>query len=199
MTTAQDAQVVETSVTVNNSPIQDKVHPDDHVQLTCEMTPGFKPFHNYEFSSRRHKNDVWITAEPEPSCTADVVELNCSAEPKPKLWFRHRAVAVLLSNLTEEFISTRQKQNDELGLRLKRHQLCFCGIQSTFLLLRSYRLQKRVLPLFVDIYGDGRCNWNFPSPGIFSLVFCSFICSMDSPKFSVNISVTMHYYRYIKN
>ena len=41
------AQVVETSVTVNNnSPIQDYVHPDDHAQPTYEMTPGFKPFTN---------------------------------------------------------------------------------------------------------------------------------------------------------
>ena len=39
------AQVVETSVTVNNnSPIQDYVHPDDHTQPTYEMTPGSKPF-----------------------------------------------------------------------------------------------------------------------------------------------------------
>ena len=39
------AQVVETSVTVNNnSPIQDYVHPDDHTQRTYEMTPGFKSF-----------------------------------------------------------------------------------------------------------------------------------------------------------
>ena len=38
------AQVVETSVTVNNnSPIQDYVHPDDPTQ-PFEMTPGFKPF-----------------------------------------------------------------------------------------------------------------------------------------------------------
>ena len=38
------AQVVETSVTVNNnSPIQDYVHPDDQTQ-PIEMTPGFKPF-----------------------------------------------------------------------------------------------------------------------------------------------------------
>ena len=38
------AQVVETSVTVNNnSPIQDCVHPDDQTQPTFEMTPGFKP------------------------------------------------------------------------------------------------------------------------------------------------------------
>ena len=39
------AQVVETSITVNNnSPIQDYVHPDDQTQPTLEMTPGFKPF-----------------------------------------------------------------------------------------------------------------------------------------------------------
>ena len=36
------AQVVETSVTVNNnSPIQDCVQPDDYTQPTYEMTPGF--------------------------------------------------------------------------------------------------------------------------------------------------------------
>ena len=40
------AQVVETSVTVNNnSPIQDYIHLDDHAQPTYEMTPGFKPFY----------------------------------------------------------------------------------------------------------------------------------------------------------
>ena len=39
------AQVVETSVTVNNnSPIQNYVHPDDQTQPTFEMTPGFQPF-----------------------------------------------------------------------------------------------------------------------------------------------------------
>ena len=36
--------VVEMSVTVNNSPIQDYVHPNDQTQPTFEMTPGFKPF-----------------------------------------------------------------------------------------------------------------------------------------------------------
>ena len=35
-------QLVETSVTVNNGPIQDYVHPDDHTQPTYEMTPGLK-------------------------------------------------------------------------------------------------------------------------------------------------------------
>ena len=39
------AQVVKTSVTVNNkSPIQDYVHPDDQTQPTFEVTLGFKPF-----------------------------------------------------------------------------------------------------------------------------------------------------------
>ena len=39
------AQVVETSVTVNNnSPIQDYIHLDDQTQPTFETTPGFKPF-----------------------------------------------------------------------------------------------------------------------------------------------------------
>ena len=39
------AQVVETSVTVNNnSPIQDYVDPDDETKPTFEMSPGFKPF-----------------------------------------------------------------------------------------------------------------------------------------------------------
>ena len=38
------AQVVETSVTVKNSPFQVYVHADDQTQPTFEMTPGFKPF-----------------------------------------------------------------------------------------------------------------------------------------------------------
>ena len=39
------AQVVETSVTVdNNRPIQNYIHPDDHTQPTNEMTLGCKPF-----------------------------------------------------------------------------------------------------------------------------------------------------------
>ena len=39
------AQVVETSVTVNNnSLVQDYVHWDDQSQPTFEMTAGFKPF-----------------------------------------------------------------------------------------------------------------------------------------------------------
>ena len=39
------AQIVKTSVTVNNSsPIQDYVHPDNQSQPTFEMISGFKPF-----------------------------------------------------------------------------------------------------------------------------------------------------------
>ena len=39
------AQVVETSVIVNNnSPIQDYVHTDHQTQPTFEMTPRYKPF-----------------------------------------------------------------------------------------------------------------------------------------------------------
>ena len=48
------AQVVETSVTVNNnSPIQDCVHLDNQTQPTFEMTPGFKPF-RYELNYSYH-------------------------------------------------------------------------------------------------------------------------------------------------
>ena len=37
-------QFVNMSVTVNNGPFQDCIHPDDHAPPTYEMTPGFKPF-----------------------------------------------------------------------------------------------------------------------------------------------------------
>ena len=38
------SQVVKTSTTVNNSPIQDYIHPNDYTQPTYEMTSGFKCF-----------------------------------------------------------------------------------------------------------------------------------------------------------
>ena len=51
------AQIVETSVTVNNnSPIRDYVHPNDQTQPTFEMTPGFKPFTELELLSTL----VWL-------------------------------------------------------------------------------------------------------------------------------------------
>ena len=53
------AQVVETSVTVNNnSPIQDYVHPDDQTQPTFEMTPGFKPFTVWMLYILRHYKGI---------------------------------------------------------------------------------------------------------------------------------------------
>ena len=61
------AQVVETSVTVNNnSPIQDYVQPDDQTQPTFEMTPGFKPFTVFLLL-----NTLWHT---EPSAPDDMQE-----------------------------------------------------------------------------------------------------------------------------
>ena len=48
------AEVVETLVTVNNnnSPIQDYVNPNDQTQPTVEMTPGFKPFTQFNHFKR---------------------------------------------------------------------------------------------------------------------------------------------------
>ena len=46
------AQAVESSVTVNNSSIQDYVHVDQ-TQPTFEMTPGFKPFTETDFFAHR--------------------------------------------------------------------------------------------------------------------------------------------------
>ena len=52
------AQVVETSVTVNNkSPIQNYVHPDDQTQSTFEMTPGFKPLTMLTLSEGIYRRD----------------------------------------------------------------------------------------------------------------------------------------------
>ena len=54
-------QVVETSVTVNNSPIQDYVHPDDHTQPTYEMTRGLKPFTEELFSNKKQNGSFTLT------------------------------------------------------------------------------------------------------------------------------------------
>ena len=45
-------QVVETSITVNNSPIKDYVRPDDHTQPIYEMAPGFKPFNSFKYCNK---------------------------------------------------------------------------------------------------------------------------------------------------
>ena len=44
------AQVVKTSVTVNNSPIQDYRHSDNHVPHTYKMTAGFKHFTGFFYT-----------------------------------------------------------------------------------------------------------------------------------------------------
>ena len=60
------AQVVETSVTVNNnSPIQDYVHPDDQTQPTFEMTPGFKLF-TIILVSPQHNDLKYYKPGPDP-------------------------------------------------------------------------------------------------------------------------------------
>ena len=59
------AQVVETSVTVNNnSLIQDYVHPDDQTQPTFEMTPGFKPFTKQNIASTKNCEEFLASQVP---------------------------------------------------------------------------------------------------------------------------------------
>ena len=56
------AQVVETSVTVNNnSPIQDYIHPDDQSQPTFEMT-RVQTFHKiYSLTEWYYKTNLVLT------------------------------------------------------------------------------------------------------------------------------------------
>ena len=62
------AQVVETSVTVNNnSPIQEYIHLDDQTQPTFEMTPGFKPFTIFTMVYKRVKGLDLIVEYPPTS------------------------------------------------------------------------------------------------------------------------------------
>ena len=77
------AQVVETSVTVNNnSPIQDCVHPDDQTQPTYEMTPGFKPFTEELYVSKKVEENA--IASEDKSCRPETItEKNslCVSQP----------------------------------------------------------------------------------------------------------------------
>ena len=65
------AQVAETSVTVNNSPIQDYDLTDDHTQLTYEMIPGFKPF----TKRRVYSKPVFFTNYPLLNCNCQYSNL----------------------------------------------------------------------------------------------------------------------------
>ena len=70
------AQVVETSVTVNNnSPIQDYVHPDDQTQPTLEMAPGFKPF----TVKLRLPWHFWATVKSEHETRKECSNMTCLA------------------------------------------------------------------------------------------------------------------------
>ena len=66
------AEVVETSVTVNNSPIQDYVHPDDQTQPTFEMTPGFKPFTMMKILAIRYSTTFIILRNHEETLTSSL-------------------------------------------------------------------------------------------------------------------------------
>ena len=71
----------------------------------------------YEFSSTQ----LTSTAVPE-SCSisraAELVRELCSAKPKSKLFFRHRASAVLLSNLIQQLSSDDRSAIYKLGLKM---------------------------------------------------------------------------------
>ena len=77
------AQVVETSVTVNNnSPIQDCVHPDDQTQPTYEMTPGFKPFTEELYVSKKVEENA--IASEDKSCRPETITAKnslCVSQP----------------------------------------------------------------------------------------------------------------------
>ena len=77
------AQVVETSVTVNNnSPIQDCVHPDDQTQPTYEMTPGFKPFTEELYVSKKVEENA--IASEDKSCRPKTITAKnslCVSQP----------------------------------------------------------------------------------------------------------------------
>ena len=69
------AQVVETSVTVNNnSPIQDYVHLDDQSQSTFEMTPGFKPF-TIILLLLLEIVGHWLSTISCPTCTCGIIDI----------------------------------------------------------------------------------------------------------------------------
>ena len=79
------AQVVETSVTVNNnSPIQDYFHSDGQTRPTFEMTPGFKPFTKHALLHRRKlwSQTVLLNIDKRASCLGTDNSLYCSPHLK---------------------------------------------------------------------------------------------------------------------
>ena len=74
-------------------PILDYVHPDDHTQPTCEMTPGFKSFHKkmkaalwlgvfWERNVRRFEETAWgeLHDKGQSSCEGLTTESSAEAE-----------------------------------------------------------------------------------------------------------------------
>ena len=53
------ARVIETSVTVNNSPIHDYVHPDNHITRTYDLNPALKALTSWKCSIE-HILDVFM-------------------------------------------------------------------------------------------------------------------------------------------
>ena len=53
------ARVIETSVTVNNSPIHDYVHPDNHITRTYDLNPALKALTSWK-CSLEHIIDVFM-------------------------------------------------------------------------------------------------------------------------------------------
>ena len=91
------AQVVETSVTVNNnSPIQDLVHPDDQTQPTYEMTPGFNSFTEELYVSKKVKENA--LASEDKSCRPETITAKKSLCVSRPLSLK-KAAKITLNNL----------------------------------------------------------------------------------------------------
>ena len=83
------AQVVKTSVTVNNnSPIQDYIHLDNQTQPTFEQTPGFKPFivsPHYVTSYTHHTGKKESKKKKKHKVTKNLLQGDSNPDPPNKL------------------------------------------------------------------------------------------------------------------
>ena len=117
------AQVVETSVTVNNnSPIQNYIHPDNHTQPTNEMTPGCKPF------------------------TAPKVFVKVSSSQFPSVSLRRTHLELSLSVHLREMIESQIK-----GLREAEANFRYPFYRGVRLIEVSVKRQSTVYPNFCDV------------------------------------------------
>ena len=57
------ARVIETSVTVNNSPTHDYVHPDNHITRTYDLNPALKALTSWK-CSLEDIIDVFVSSYP---------------------------------------------------------------------------------------------------------------------------------------